>query len=41
MVNKKIRNKKIRTNLKKKYILQIGIERKNSKQIIFLKKGQN
>jgi hypothetical protein len=36
---KKLEIKKLRTNLKKKYILQIGIERKNSKQIIFFKKG--
>jgi hypothetical protein len=35
---KKLEIKKLRTNLKKKYILQIGIERKNSKQIIFFKK---
>jgi hypothetical protein len=36
---KKLEIKKLRTNLKKTYILRIGIERKNSKQIIFLKKG--
>ena len=36
---KKLEIKKLRTNLKKTYILQIGIERKNSKQIIFFKKG--
>jgi hypothetical protein len=36
---KKLEIKKLRTNLKKKYILRIGIERKNSKQIIFFKKG--
>ena len=38
---KKLEIKKIRTNLKNIYIyiLQIGIERKNSKQIIFFKKG--